>query len=203
MSRRRQLAGGTADLRTGQPEGEHAGVWLPMLASWSVRPTEKQLEEKRSRDRPGLEAALAKVDQPFCALQRTHEERRALFSCFYWAIFSWNRDEMGSQGEPPQLALWARLLVRCCCGALGSAWVQEYPLHCLCLTRLLWQLEEHMCMWAWSPLLQCAQGSVYARHTGMHSTTCSDDGLCRVTCRPAFSSAVRRSRRCSPRGGRS
>ena len=53
------------------------------------------------------------VSRTLCPfVQRTHEERRALFSCFYWAIFSWNRDEMGSQGEPPQLALWARLLVR-------------------------------------------------------------------------------------------
>lgn len=49
---------------------------------------------------------------PTYAMQRTHEERRALFSCFYWAIFSWNCDEMGSHGDPPQLALWARLLVR-------------------------------------------------------------------------------------------
>ena len=67
-----------------------------------------------------------------------HEERRALFSCFYWAIFSWNRDEMRSQGEPPQLALWARLLVRFYSPVRCSdnAWGLTLRLCCSCSTRV-------------------------------------------------------------------
>ena len=44
-------------------------------------------------------------------LQRDHEERRALFSCYYWAIYSWNREEMVSGGAPPAVTTWKAALV--------------------------------------------------------------------------------------------
>lgn len=45
------------------------------------------------------------------AVQRKHEERRSLFSCFYWAIFSWNSQEMAAAGAPPPRSLWGNVLV--------------------------------------------------------------------------------------------
>lgn len=45
-------------------------------------------------------------------MQRNHEERRALFSCFYWAIYSWNSQEMADAGSPPPPSVWGHLLVR-------------------------------------------------------------------------------------------
>lgn len=44
-------------------------------------------------------------------LQRDHEERRALFSCYYWAIYSWNREEMAAGGAPPGDSTWKAALV--------------------------------------------------------------------------------------------
>lgn len=44
-------------------------------------------------------------------LQREHEERRALFSCYYWAIYSWNREEMTAGGQPPPTPTWRSALV--------------------------------------------------------------------------------------------
>lgn len=44
-------------------------------------------------------------------LQRDHEERRALFSCYYWAIYSWNREEMVAGGVSPGVSTWKAALV--------------------------------------------------------------------------------------------
>ena len=44
-------------------------------------------------------------------LQRDHEERRALFSCYYWAIYSWNREEMVAGDAPPAVSTWKAALV--------------------------------------------------------------------------------------------
>ena len=46
-----------------------------------------------------------------CDLQRDHEERRALFSCYYWAIYSWNREEMVAGGAAPGVSTWKAALV--------------------------------------------------------------------------------------------
>lgn len=47
-------------------------------------------------------------------LQRLHEERRALFSCFYWAVFSWNQEELATAGPPPDAGFWSHILVSSC-----------------------------------------------------------------------------------------
>lgn len=44
------------------------------------------------------------------SMRRDHEERRALFSCYYWAIYSWNREEMTHGGPPPSLSTWKAAL---------------------------------------------------------------------------------------------
>ena len=43
--------------------------------------------------------------------QRMHEERRALFSCFYWAVFAWNREQLAAAGRPPDASFWTALVV--------------------------------------------------------------------------------------------
>jgi hypothetical protein len=48
---------------------------------------------------------------PPCHMQREHEDRRALFSCFYWACWSWNRRSMQRAAlQPPPAAFWRQLL---------------------------------------------------------------------------------------------
>jgi hypothetical protein len=44
--------------------------------------------------------------------QRVQEGRRALFSCFYPAVFSWNKEEMAAGPTPPPKSHWTSLLVR-------------------------------------------------------------------------------------------
>ncbi|KAL0026150.1 hypothetical protein WJX79_005406 [Trebouxia sp. C0005] len=44
------------------------------------------------------------------SMRRDHEERRALFSCYYWAIYSWNREEMTTGGPPPSFSTWKAAL---------------------------------------------------------------------------------------------
>ena len=44
-------------------------------------------------------------------VQRMHEERRALFSCFYWAVFAWNREQLAAAGRPPDASFWTALVV--------------------------------------------------------------------------------------------
>jgi hypothetical protein len=44
-------------------------------------------------------------------LQREHEDRRALFSCYYWACHSWNlHRQQQQQLQPPGPGLWRQLL---------------------------------------------------------------------------------------------
>lgn len=56
--------------------------------------------------------AVAVVKSAAPTTQRTHEERRALFSCFYWAAYSWNRQQLPAAGAPPGATFWSALLVR-------------------------------------------------------------------------------------------
>ncbi|KAK9818695.1 hypothetical protein WJX74_008215 [Apatococcus lobatus] len=42
--------------------------------------------------------------------RREHEKRRALFSCFYWAVYSWNLHEMRAAQSPPTTAAWSIIL---------------------------------------------------------------------------------------------
>lgn len=43
--------------------------------------------------------------------QRMHEERRALFSCFYWAAYAWNRQQLPAAGPLPDQSFWTALSV--------------------------------------------------------------------------------------------
>ena len=45
-------------------------------------------------------------------VQRELEDRKALFSCYYWALYAWNKEEMAAAGAaaPPQ-SLWLGILV--------------------------------------------------------------------------------------------
>ena len=55
-------------------------------------------------------------------LQRAHEKRRALFSCFYWAVYSWNLEAMQSAGSPPGQAAMKAMLVSAARCYGGGSW---------------------------------------------------------------------------------
>lgn len=46
-------------------------------------------------------------------LQREHEKQGAMFSCFYWAVFSWNLEETAKRRtQVPSPAHWGKVLVK-------------------------------------------------------------------------------------------
>lgn len=46
-------------------------------------------------------------------LQGEMEDRKALFSCYYWALYCWNKEEMQTtHRSPPPASLWFTILVR-------------------------------------------------------------------------------------------
>ena len=46
-------------------------------------------------------------------MQREMEDRKALFSCYYWALFCWNQEEQSLlNAAPPSAAVWLAILVR-------------------------------------------------------------------------------------------
>jgi hypothetical protein len=64
--------------------------------------------------------------------QREHEKRRALFSCYYWAIYCWNLEELKTAGEPPGREFWRAILVRRSPCVFYSVWFRglhlfQYP----------------------------------------------------------------------------
>lgn len=61
-------------------------------------------------------------------LQRAHEKRRALFSCFYWAVYSWNLEAMQSAGSPPGQATWKAMLVSAARCRGGGPWPEAYAI---------------------------------------------------------------------------
>eukprot|EP00884_Botryococcus_braunii_P004529 jgi/Botrbrau1/14077/Bobra.182_3s0024.1 len=57
------------------------------------------------------ESSLAAAElQALVATRRVQEGRRALFSCFYPAVYSWNREEMEGGATPPASSHWAAVL---------------------------------------------------------------------------------------------
>ena len=45
-------------------------------------------------------------------MQREHEKQGALFSCFYWAVYSWNMHETKKrQAEAPPMNHWHDVMV--------------------------------------------------------------------------------------------
>ncbi len=79
-----------------------------------------------------LLCAAQQTSQMLATAQRDHEERRALFSCYYWAIYSWNREEMTTGGPPPSLSTWKAALVCCPTTLLCCTPVQPYNLATKC-----------------------------------------------------------------------
>ncbi|KAK9813706.1 hypothetical protein WJX73_004214 [Symbiochloris irregularis] len=58
----------------------------------------------------GGEAAQQEIDSLVC-MRREMEDRKALFSCYYWALYCWNREERSSlEAVPPPPAIWQAIL---------------------------------------------------------------------------------------------
>ena len=52
------------------------------------------------------------ADVDMLCLQREHEKQGAMFSCFYWAVFSWNLEETSKRRtQIPNAAHWTKVLV--------------------------------------------------------------------------------------------
>lgn len=81
------------------------------------------------------------------AVQRKHEERRSLFSCFYWAIFSWNSQEMEAAGAPPPRSLWGNVLVSRC--------PAPFIIKCIAFAHSLTMALNHGCMPLCAPRPTC------------------------------------------------
>ncbi|KAK9828978.1 hypothetical protein WJX72_003179 [[Myrmecia] bisecta] len=56
------------------------------------------------------DAAAAKQLDALLSLRHEHEKRRALFSVFYWAVYSWNRELLQSAPPPPSPSTWGHIL---------------------------------------------------------------------------------------------
>ncbi len=61
----------------------------------------------------GAAAALSSL----VTWRRSHEDRRALFSHWYWALWCWNKDEMAKSGAVPQPteSVWQVSVTGWCC----------------------------------------------------------------------------------------
>eukprot|EP00891_Asterochloris_glomerata_P001785 jgi/Astpho2/1785/Aster-x0495 len=83
------------------------------LKEWMATIFPKYIEKVKVLVKQGMQdpsgPALAELESVM-SIRRAHEKRRALFSCFYWAVYSWNLEAMQSAGSPPGQATWKAML---------------------------------------------------------------------------------------------
>ncbi|KAL3131996.1 hypothetical protein ABBQ32_008620 [Trebouxia sp. C0010 RCD-2024] len=91
---------------------QHAKSWTMDELMTSIHPKYvEQISRLASMCRHDATGAAGTDLEVLVSMRRDHEERRALFSCYYWAIYSWNREEVVTGGaKPPALSFWKTAL---------------------------------------------------------------------------------------------
>lgn len=95
-------------------------ITLSMAKQWTV---EQMVENIFPRYINKLKRLLAEVNQSpgegspsaveltkLVTWRRQHEDRRALFSKYFWGLLSWNIAEMAKAGKPPGATVWNQIL---------------------------------------------------------------------------------------------
>lgn len=86
---------------------QHAKAWNMDELMENIHPKYvEQISRLADMCQCDLSGGAAADLEALVSMRRDHEERRALFSCYYWAIYSWNREEMASGSAPPSVSTW-------------------------------------------------------------------------------------------------